>query len=197
MGAKITLNEAYTAHPASPEELVGVAATLLGSAGADRLGYFDQFPAPVYATDASGALIYFNPASVEFSGRTPVLGDDRWCISWKLQADDGTPLPHDQCPMAVAVREGRPVRGVEAYAERPDGDRIRFRPFPTPAINPAGEVVGAVNLLVPVDGVTGRKLRATANKCRDLARWVTDDRASKTLADMATECEGHAAVLLS
>ena len=194
MDLPITLQEAYQAHPASAEELVGVAASLLG-AGPDRLGYFDQFPAPVYATDECGAIIYFNAASVEFSGRTPVVGDDHWCVSWKLQTDDGTPLPHDQCPMAVAVREGRPVRGVEAYAERPDGERTRFRPYPTPAMDPDGQVVGAVNLLVPVDGDTGRKLRAMATKCRDLARWVTDDKASKTLTHMAAECEGQAAVL--
>jgi hypothetical protein len=45
---------------------------------------------------------------------------------------DGTPLPHDQCPMAIALKENRPVRGVEAVAERPDGTRVPFIPFPTP-----------------------------------------------------------------
>ena len=179
----------------SAEELVGVAAALLGSAGVDRLGYFDHFPAPVYATDASGTLIYYNEASVDFSGHEPVVGEDKWCVSWKLRSDDGAPLPHDECPMAVAVREGRAVRGVEAYAERPDGQRTRFRPYPTPAVDPAGRVVGAVNLLVPVDGTTSRKLRAQAAKCRDLARWVTDDHASKTLSHMADECEVQAALL--
>lgn len=159
------------------------------------MGAFDLFPAPVYATDARGMLTYFNPASVEFAGRTPLVGIDHWCVSWKLWCDDGTRLPHDQCPMAVAIREHRRVRGVEAYAERPDGTRTRFRPFPTPAIDPDGQVVGAVNLLVPADGATCRKLRATATKCRDLARWVTDDRASKTLAQMAIDCDEQAALL--
>lgn len=96
--------------------------------------------------------------------------------------------------MAVAVREGRPIRGVEAYAERPDGARTRFRPFPTPAID-RGEVIGAVNLLVPLDGEAERTLLATASKCRSLAQWVCDLKARATLTHMADECEEQAAVL--
>lgn len=163
--------------------------------GPDRLSHFDHFPAPVYATDERGTITYFNPACVDFAGRTPALGNDRWCVSWKLHTDDGVELPHDQCPMAVAVREGRPVRGVEAYAERPTGERTRFRPFPTPAIDEDGSVMGAVNLLVPLDGIAERKLLATATKCRNLAQWVNDNRASQTLKHMAGECEEQAAVL--
>ena len=41
-------------------------------------------------------------------------------------------MPHDECPMAIAIEEGRTVRGAEAIAERPDGNRIWFEPFPTP-----------------------------------------------------------------
>ena len=185
----------WKANPGSAEELVGTAAAMLRVEGPNRLRQFDQFPAPVYATDASGTITYFNPACVEFAGRTPALGNDQWCVSWRLQTDDGAELPHDQCPMALAVREGRPVRGVEAYAERPDGERTRFRPFPTPAIDEDGSVIGAVNLLVPVDGAAEVKLRATAAKCRSLAKWVSDDRASETLKHMAGECESQAEVL--
>ena len=171
------------------------AAAFLREGGAARLGEYDLFPAPVYAIDVEGALIYFNSASVEFAGRIPSLGDDRWCVSWKLRDDQGIAIRHDQCPMAVAVREARPVRGIEAYAERPDGARTRFRPFPTPAIGHDGKLVGAVNLLVPVDGEAERKLLATAAKCRNLAQWVSDTKASDTLRHMADECEGQAAVL--
>jgi hypothetical protein len=37
---------------------------------------------------------------------------------------DGTPLPHDECPMAIALRQKEAVRGVEAVAQRSDGTRI-------------------------------------------------------------------------
>jgi hypothetical protein len=96
--------------------------------------------------------------------------------------------------MAVAVREARAVRGGVAIARRPDGKRRRFRPFPTPALKD-GRLVGAVNLLVPTDGEARRELTATATKCRNLARWVGDDRARATLNHMAGECEQQAAVL--
>ena len=177
------------------ESLVHSAAHVLGDKGPGALRDFDEFPAPLYATDEKGKILYFNPACVDFAGRTPTLDSDRWCVSWKLFTTEGAALPHDKCPMAVAVHDGQPVRDVEAFAERPDGQRIRFRPFPTPATNDDGRVVGAVNLLVPVDGNTYRGLVAKADKCRTLARWMTDKQAKDVLTDMARECDRHAAAL--
>jgi PAS domain S-box-containing protein len=103
-------------------------------------------PAAIYTTDAQGKITYFNQAAVEFSGRTPMLGSDEWCVTWKLFMPDGTPLPHDECPMAVALREGR----AEAVAERPDGTRVPFIPFPTPLRDASGKVTGAINMLVDI-----------------------------------------------
>jgi len=107
-------------------------------------------PAAIYTTDAAGKITYYNEAAVELAGRRPTIGSDEWCVTWKLYWPDGTPLPHDQCPMAVALREGRPVRGKEAIAERPDGTRVPFIPFPTPIRDGSGNVVGAINMLVDV-----------------------------------------------
>ncbi|HVW55882.1 MAG TPA: PAS domain S-box protein [Rhizobiaceae bacterium] len=107
-------------------------------------------PAAIYTTDASGTITYFNQPAMDLAGRTPTLGVDRWCVTWKLYWPDGTPLPHDQCPMAVTLKEGRPVRGMEAVAERPDGTRVPFIPYPTPIRNEDGEIVGAINMLVDV-----------------------------------------------
>ena len=83
-------------------------------------------------------------------GVPPELGQSEWCGSWKLFWPDGRSMPHDQCPMAVAIKERRPVRGLEAIAERPDGTRVPFIPFPTPMFNSGGQFVGAVNLLVDI-----------------------------------------------
>lgn len=105
-------------------------------------------PAAIYTTDAEGKITYFNQTAVEFAGRTPILGSDEWCVTWKLYNPDGTPLPHDQCPMAIALREGRPIRGAEAVAERPDGTRVPFIPFPTPLRDASGRITGAINMLV-------------------------------------------------
>src|SRR5690242_5765429 len=120
----------------------------------ERLGglkaILDAIPAAVYTTDAEGRLTGFNEAAVRFSGRVPRLGSDSWCVTWKLYRPDGTPLPHDQCPMAVALKEGREIRGVTAIAERPDGTRVHFMPYPTLLRDARGKIVGAVNMLVDV-----------------------------------------------
>lgn len=104
----------------------------------------------VYTTDAEGRLTFFNEAAAELWGRRPTLGEDLWCGSYRILWPDGTPLPHDECPMAMALKENRPVRGVEAIAERPDGTRFNFIPFPTPLRDTRGNVIGAVNVLVDV-----------------------------------------------
>jgi PAS domain S-box-containing protein len=107
-------------------------------------------PAAIYTTDADGKITYYNEAAVEFAGRRPTLGSDQWCVNWKLYWPDGTPLPHDQCPMAISLKEGRAIRGKEAVAERPDGTRIPFIPFPTPIRDSTGTVIGGINMLVDV-----------------------------------------------
>lgn len=107
-------------------------------------------PAAIYTTDAAGKITYYNEAAVEFAGRRPTIGSDEWCVTWKMYWPDGTPLPHDQCPMAAALKEGRPIRGKEAVAERPDGTRVPFIPFPTPLRDASGKVVGAINMLIDI-----------------------------------------------
>ncbi len=109
----------------------------------------EALPAAVYTTDASGRITFFNKAAVEMCGRTPLPGD-AWCVSWRLFNTDGTYLPHDECPMAIALKEGRPVRGAEAVAERPDGTRIPFIPYPTPLRDAEGKLIGAINMLVDI-----------------------------------------------
>jgi PAS domain S-box-containing protein len=59
-------------------------------------------------------------------------------------------MPHDECPMAIALKEGRIIAGAEAIAERPDGTRVWFTPFPTPLRDAAGRIVGGINMLVDI-----------------------------------------------
>jgi PAS domain S-box-containing protein len=125
----------------------------------------DALPTAIYTTDAEGHVTHFNPAAATFSGRTPVLGVDRWCVSWKLYRPDGTPLPHDECPMALTLKTGEPVRGAEAIAELPDGTRRWFMPYPTPIRDAAGRPVGGINMLVDI---TERK--AAEQRLRDADR---------------------------
>ena len=114
----------------------------------DRRELFDALPAAIYTTDAAGRITFFNQAAAEFSGRRPEIGSDQWCVTWRLYWPDGRPMAHDECPMARALKEDRPIRGGEAIAERPDGTRVPFMAYPTPLHDASGRLIGAVNMLV-------------------------------------------------
>jgi PAS domain-containing protein len=75
---------------------------------------------------------------------------DEWCVTFRLFTPDGTALPHAECPMAIALKENREVRGVEAMAQRPDGTMFPFLPYPTPIRDEDGSLLGAVNMLVDI-----------------------------------------------
>src|SRR5438045_7842610 len=127
------------------------AVTLDGSAAEGRFrALLDVLPAAIYVTDADGRITYYTQAAADLAGREPRLGTDEWCVSWRLYSMDGRPMRHDECPMAVALKENRAVRGAEAILERPDGTRIPFAPYPTPLRDASGRLIGAVNMLVDI-----------------------------------------------
>jgi PAS domain S-box-containing protein len=141
-------------------------------------------PVAVYMTDAEGRITFYNQAAAEFWGCRPELGSSRWCGAFRLYWPDGRPLPHDQCPMATAVKTGEPVRNVEAVAERPDGTRVPFMPYPTPLKNAAGQVTGAINVLIEL-----AERKHTAVEAARLAAIVAssnDAIVSKTLQGIIT-----------
>jgi PAS domain S-box-containing protein len=126
----------------------------------------DALPSPIYTTDAEGRITFFNREAALLAGREPELGKDKWCVSWRLHSADGQPLPHDQCPMALALKEKRPIRGMEAVAERPDGTRVPFMPHPTPLFDEAGNLTGAVNMLVDVSAQREAAQKLIAGEAR-------------------------------
>ncbi|HEY5710336.1 MAG TPA: PAS domain-containing protein [Allosphingosinicella sp.] len=177
----------------TPDEIIGLALTAARSGEDELRAVLADVPAPIYTTDMDGWVTYYNRACVEFAGRTPVIGRDRWCVTWKLFGHDGAYIPHECCPMAVAVKERRAIRGVLAYAERPDGSRVMFTPFPTPLIDADGDVIGAVNIVLEVaDDRQAGVLRAEAMRCRRLAHGVTDQQTFDTLQLMASEYDDKA-----
>ena len=162
--------------------------------GGDALfAALEALDAPIYLTDANGVVTYFNQACVGFTGRVPEVGKDRWCVTWRLYTDEGVFLPHDQCPMAVAIRNRDPIRGVTALAERPDGTRVQFLACPTPILGEDGALLGAINMLIDVTDLRQiEDLRHQAERCRRLARSVDDRRAAAVLQLMAGEYEDKA-----
>src|SRR2546429_9018823 len=111
-----------------------------------QLGSFnlllDALPVAIYTTDPAGRITFYNEAAADLWGCRPELGKNEWCGSWRLYWPDGRPMRHDECPMAVALKEGRPIRGAEAAAERPDGTRVPFLAYPTPLRDRSGALTG-------------------------------------------------------
>jgi len=136
----------------------------------------EALPTAIYTTDTEGRITFYNDAAVDLWGCRPELGTATFCGSWRLYHPDGRPMPHDQCPMAQALQRGEAIRGAEAIAERPDGTRVTFEPYPTPLHDGSGRQIGAVNMLVDI---TERK--ASEEQLRLLASEV-DHRAKNMLA---------------
>ncbi|MBD9375587.1 PAS domain S-box protein [Rhizobium sp. ARZ01] len=144
----------------------------------------EALPGAVYTTDAEGRITSYNPAAAELWGRKPALGSDAWCGSWRMYRPDGTILPHDECPMAIALKEKRAIEGTEAVAERPDGVRVPFLAYPTPLRDASGKVTGAVNMLVDI---TERKqAEAVAQRLAAIVESSDDAIISKSLMGTVT-----------
>ena len=159
------------------------------------LSALDHLPVPIYATDAEGTVTYWNPACAEFAGREPQVGTDKWCVTWQIFTTAGDRLPHEKCPMAQAIQEKRPIRGAVAIAARPDGSRRAFTPYPTPLIDDAGKLHGAVNMLVDVSEEQSSVLAEQAARCRRLADATYDRETCGVLGAMADGFERSAAQL--
>jgi PAS domain S-box-containing protein len=111
---------------------------------------FDALPAAIYTTDAQGKLTFFNRAAADLAVNPPELGKRNWHQSWQLYAPGGKLLSTEECPMGIALREGRPVDGIEVLVKRPDGELVPYLPLPTPVHDLSGKLAGAVNMLVDI-----------------------------------------------
>jgi PAS domain S-box-containing protein len=109
-----------------------------------------DLPAAIYSCDTKGYITFYNDAATELWGREPEIGKDLWCGSWKINQTDGSPLPLDTCPMAICLKESRPVYGEEIIVVRPDGELRNVLPHPQPVFDSNGKMIGAVNMLMDI-----------------------------------------------
>jgi PAS domain S-box-containing protein len=144
----------------------------------------EALPAAVYTTDGNGRITFFNEAAAKFWGHRPEIGTAEWCGAWRLFWPDGRPMRHDECPMAMALKEGRPIVGAEAIAERPDGSRVPFVPHPAPLKDETGRVIGGINLLVDVSAL--KESEFAVGRLAAIVASSEDAIVSKTLQGVIT-----------
>ena len=152
---------------------VGQTLAGMGNVTSPLLGQMiDALPVAVYVTDAEGRPTYFNEAATTLLGRVPQLGVDQWCVTWKIFRPDGQPLPHQECPMAIALRGGDFTPGLEFLAERPDGTRFWFALYPAVIRDAQGQITGGINLLV--DSTARKKAQIEAEAAASSLSAIVD-----------------------
>jgi PAS domain S-box-containing protein len=112
----------------------------------------ENLPAAAYTCDAEGLITYYNPHAVQLWGRAPKLNDpeERFCGSFNLFSTEGVPIAHNQCLMAMALREEKEYNGHEIVIERPDGSHLTALAHINPIHDDFGNLVGAVNVLIDI-----------------------------------------------
>ena len=135
-----------------------------------------NLPEAVYTCDKDGYIQIYNNAAVKLWGKEPVAGKDQWAGSMKIFNSDGSELPLEKCPMAITIKEARPVYGNEVMVQRPDGEMRHVLTSPTPMFNEKGELTGAVNMLIDITAKKEREIviKKTEEKYKNLIEQASD-----------------------
>jgi PAS domain S-box-containing protein len=161
----------------------------------------ETLPAAAYTCDPNGLITFFNEPALALWGRAPLLNDpiDRFCGSFKLFSKDGAPIAHDQCWMALALRRNEQYNGHEIIIERPDGERRTALAYANPLRSPAGDLVGAVNILVDItdrDRVEVALQLADQSKIEALASLAEELQTRQSMAEVLRTREERLAALV-
>jgi len=102
---------------------------------------------PLILVDAEGDLLFFNePAEVLLGQRFDEVGDlplDQRRRIFAFRDEQGRPVPDDQPPLVVALREQRPVHRRVSMRTFDGRDRaIEVTAFPL--LGPGGHLIGGV-----------------------------------------------------
>ena len=104
------------------------------------------FPAAVCVCDQFGSVELYNRAAVELWGCEPPdpHASRQFCGAYQLFHPDGVPMPHNESPMAEALRAGIPLRNRELVIGRPDGTRVPVLVNVVPLRDAEGSLIGGV-----------------------------------------------------
>ena len=104
---------------------------------------------PTLITDARGDLVFFNDAAGEVLGRSYLdvgeLPVSRWQELFEPRTIDEQPLPPEETPGGIALRERRPVHGSFAFRGLDDRER-EITVTALPLYSRPDEIVGAMSI---------------------------------------------------
>ena len=94
-----------------------------------EIGLLRAIPAAIYVTDAEGRITFYNEAAAELWGHGRSSAAPDGAVRGACTSRTAGRCAHDECPMAMTLREGASPPGQEAIVERPDGTRVPSGPF--------------------------------------------------------------------
>jgi len=106
---------------------------------------------PAFLVDEGGLLVFYNEAAGLLLGKTweelGTVGADEWGALFGPFDESGEPIPYDELPLVVAVRNDRPAH-AELEISSTDGTRHRVEVSAFP-IQTAHGSRGAIAVLWP------------------------------------------------
>jgi PAS domain-containing protein len=101
---------------------------------------------PLYVTDATGRLIFYNEQAAEMWGRRPALHTTRFCGASKLCAPAPGTAGHG-CAVELVIAGGVAVSRRALAIKRPDGSTRHVAVEPKPIYDEQGALAGVVNVM--------------------------------------------------
>jgi PAS domain-containing protein len=119
---------------------------------------------PAFLVDEGGILVFYNEAAGLLLGKTweelGAVGADEWGALFGPFDESGQPIPYDELPLVVAVRNDRPAH-ADFEISSTDGTRhqVEVSAFP---IQTAHGSRGAIAILWPAEADESPSAPATA-----------------------------------
>ncbi|HEX8412686.1 MAG TPA: PAS domain-containing protein, partial [Sphingomicrobium sp.] len=166
---------------ASHQLSVELGAALAGDTLAAGGALLNALPVPVYATDASGLLTFFNSAFEKFWGSTPTCGRPVF-DQWRMNRPGECEMAPFDWPTSVVLRTGAAVQAVVCEGLREDGSSIVFTSSPAPILDADGQVTGTIDVLIDLSAqrAAERELRESEDHYRSAVElspqmpWTAD-----------------------
>jgi PAS domain-containing protein len=105
---------------------------------------------PAFLVGEEGRLLYYNDAAAALVGRrfeeTGTMSVQEWTTEFGPFDERDRPIPYDEIPLVVAVREGRPAHGIFRIATAEDTREVAASAIPI--VGPTG-ATGAIVIFWP------------------------------------------------